>query len=468
MTALWHLIVQGVGLAIAVLHLAFVPLVLARRREPAVTFAWLLCLLLLPAVGVVLFWVFGRGAVRRSARARRALLTERQRSEPLPDFGTVELRLRPLVRTAFEAGRAALTPGNRLEILIDAVQTYPAKLEAIRNAHRSIDLAYYVFRADGTGRLFREALLEAVNRGVRVRVLLDAWGTPGFRPFWRPVRRSGARVIHFLPVNPLKGWSLNLRNHRKILVVDDEVGFTGGLNIGDEYYGTKRLGAWRDTHVKIVGPAVGHLAAVFADDWAFATGEDPGPTIETGAGIGSSPVQILPSGPDDRAEAIYRVTFAAICGAVSTLDITTPYYIPDRPMAEALVSAALRGVRVRMILPARNNQALTALASRSYWDELLQVGVEIYRYLPGMIHAKCIVVDGCWGSVGTANLDVRSFRLNFEVNALLYGQAEVQQLAQAFENDLGQSKSIDARQFRERSLWVKAAEGGARLLSPIL
>jgi cardiolipin synthase len=137
-------------------------------------------------------------------------------------------------------------------------------------------------------------------------------------------------------------------------------------------------------------------------------------------------------------------------------------------MAEALVSAALRGVRVRLILPERNNQALTALASRSYWDELLQAGVAIYRYQPGMIHAKCIVVDGCWGSIGTANLDVRSFRLNFEVNALLYGQPEVRQLAAAFEKDLTQSKLIDAQQFRDRSVWVKAAEGGARLLSPIL
>ena len=184
------------------------------------------------------------------------------------------------------------------------MQTYPAKLEAIRNAETTIDLAYYVFRADEFGHAFREALLEAAERGVKVRVLLDAWGTPGFGPFWRPLRKSGARVVHFLPVNPLQGWSLNLRNHRKILVVDGEVGFTGGLNVGDEYYGTKRLGAWRDTHVKIVGPAVGHLAAVFADDWAFATGEAPGPTFETGRNSGESPVQILPSGPDDRAEAI--------------------------------------------------------------------------------------------------------------------------------------------------------------------
>src|SRR5581483_841974 len=142
---------------------------------------------------------------------------------------------------------------------IDAVQTYPAKLDAIRNARHTIDLAYYVFRADETGRVFREALMGAVQRGVQVRVLLDAWGTPGFAPFWRPVRKLGARVVHFLPVNPLKGWSLNLRNHRKILVVDGAVGFTGGLNIGDEYYGTQKLGAWRDTHVKLVGPAVAHL-----------------------------------------------------------------------------------------------------------------------------------------------------------------------------------------------------------------
>ena len=464
----WHTLLHGLGLAVAVLHLAFVPLVLARRSEPAVTLAWLLCLMLLPAVGVVLYWVFGRGAVRRSARARRALLAARQRTEPEPDYAKLPEHLRPLVRTAWEAGRAALTLGNRVDVLIDAAQVYPAKLEAIRSAKLSITCAYYVFRHDETGRIFRIALQEAAARGVEVRVLLDAFGAPGQGRFWAPLRRAGGRVVRFLPFNPLQGWSLNLRNHRKILIVDGEIGFTGGLNIGDEYYGTPALGAWRDTHIRLRGPAVRPLAAVFADDWAFATGELPPLPIASPSDPEGSAVQILPSGPDDRAEAIYRATFAALCTAERSVEVTTPYYIPDRPMAEALESAAMRGVRVRLLLPGRNNQRLTALASRSYWDELLQAGVEIYRYLPGMVHAKCLVVDRVWGSVGTANLDVRSFKLNFEVNALLYGPKEVGDLADSIEADFAKSERVDTAAFRGRPWWGKAAEGGARLLSPIL
>lgn len=465
---IWLLIVKGLGFAVAVLHLAFVPVVLARRREPSVTFSWLLMLLLLPAVGVILYWVFGRGEVRRSARARRALLAARQRGQQAPDYAALPVAWRPLARTAWESGRAALSLGNRVSILQNAEQTYPAKLEAIRGAQRTIDLAYYVFRSDDTGRTFREALVEAASRGVAVRVLLDAFGTPTFGSFWVPLRRVGGRVTRFLPFNPLAGWSLNLRNHRKILVVDGQVGFTGGLNIGDEYFGTRRLGAWRDTHVRLEGPAVAQLAGVFADDWAFATGELPGPLPAASPFRDGTAVQILPSGPDDRAEAIYRVTFAAISLAQASLDLTTPYYIPDRALAEALITSALRGVRVRLLLPSRNNQPLTALASRSYWEELLNAGVAIHLYRPGMIHAKCIVVDGQWGSVGTANLDIRSFRLNFEVNALLYGVPEVEALAAAFEADLLQAVPVQAEAFQRRSLWAKAGEGGARLLSPIL
>jgi cardiolipin synthase len=466
---IWHLLAQVIGFSVAVLHLAFIPLVLARRREPAVTLAWLLCLLLLPAVGVVLFWVFGRGQVRRSARARQRLLVERRQNEPAPDLGAMDATSRALARTAWEVGRAPLRHGNRVDVLLNAEATYPAELQAIAQARESLDAAFYVFRADETGRAFRDALVAAARRGVRVRLLLDAFGCAGSGRFFRPLRHGSGKVARFLPVTPWQGWSLNLRNHRKILIADGTIGFTGGLNVGDEYLGTRRLGAWRDTHLRIQGPAVHDLAAVFEDDWAFAVGEPRsalGPVPEPFAD--GSPVQILPSGPDDRAEAIFRVNLAAIAAAQHSIELTTPYFVPDRPIAEALITAALRGIKVRLLLPGKNNQRLTALASRSYWDELLDVGVEILSYAPGMVHAKTLLVDRRWAAVGSANMDVRSFRLNFEINALLYGPLEARVLGGAFDADVALAERVERQTFARRSFWWRAAEGGARLLSPIL
>jgi len=443
--------------------------VLARRREPAVTLAWLLCLLLLPAVGVVLFWVFGRGQVRRSARARQRLLAERRQGEPPPDLTSLDPTSRALARTAWEVGRVPLSFGNRVDVLLNAEATYPAELAAIAGARQTVDAAYYVFRRDETGRAFREALIEAARRGVRVRVLLDALGCAGSGGFFRPLRQASGQVARFLPITPLQGWRLNLRNHRKILVADGVVGFTGGLNVGDEYLGTRRLGAWRDTHLRIQGPAVHDLAAVFEDDWTFAVGGRRGPLGPRPDPLpGGGAVQILPSGPDDRAEAIFRVNLAALAAAQVTIELTTPYFVPDRPVVEALITAALRGVKVRLLLPGKNNQRLTALASRSYWDELLDVGVEIHSYSPGMVHAKTLLIDRRWAAVGSANMDVRSFRLNFEINALLYGAAEAAALGVAFDEDLSLAERVEPSAFRRRSFWWRAAEGGARLLSPIL
>jgi cardiolipin synthase len=459
----WHLLGSGLGILVGVLHIACIPLVLARRREPAVTLAWLLGLLLLPAIGVVLFWVFGRGAVRRTARPRQRLLEGRRISESHPDLGEVDEALRPLANAAWQAGMSAVTGGNRVHVLVNGQQAYPAKLEAIAKAERTLDAAYYIFSGDETGRRFRDALTAAAERGVRVRLLLDAVGCAWtWNSFFNPLRKAGGEVRTFLPLSPLRARTLNLRNHRKILVADGSVGFTGGINIGDEF------GGWRDTHLRIEGPAAADLETVFSDDWAYTTGQAP-KEAPAKVNVGSdSFVQILPSGPDDRAEAIYQVYFAAIATAASTIDLTTPYFIPDRAIAVALVSAALRGVQVRILMPGSNNQQLTDLASRSYFDELLEAGVQIFLYDPGMIHAKTLVIDRAWASVGTANMDVRSFRLNFEVNALLYGGPEVLQLADIFEQDLARSQRLDPIAFGQRSFWERAVEGGARLLSPIL
>jgi cardiolipin synthase len=449
----------------------FVPQVLARRREPAVTIAWLLALILMPPMGAIIYWFFGRDRVIRSARPRLRLARERQAEQRDPDLNCVGPALVPLARTAWGIAGAPVTLGNEVEVLLDGSRAFPAKLAAIENATRSVDAAYYIFRNDGVGRAFRDALTAAASRGVRVRLLVDALGSFGIGGFLSPIKQAGGSVRRFLPMSLWQGWSINLRNHRKILVVDGETGFTGGLNIGDEYVGDRggELGRWRDTHLKLRGPAVGNLAEVFADDWAYVTRRPPAPVPAVAMVPGATDaVQIVPSGPDDRAEAIFNVFFTAISMAVTSIDLTTPYFVPDMAIMVALRSAALRGVRVRMIVPGRSDQPVTAIASRSYAEELLDVGIQIFRYLPGMIHAKTMLVDGTFATVGTANMDVRSFRLNFEINALIYGGSAVEALKRSFESDLAESERVDPERFRTRPFWWRAAEGSARLFSPLL
>jgi len=478
--ALWHGLLShpqvAVGLRILswieiALQLACVVAVLARRREPAVALAWLLGIVLFPVLGMICFWYFGRDRVRRSARPRLRLLAERRAEESTAGFELVAGSLRSLARTAWQSARAPVTVGNLVEVLIDGTEVYPAELAAIEGAQRTVDATYYSFGRDEIGRRFRDALVAAAQRGVRVRLLVDALGSINLGGFLRPLKRAGGAWHPFLPFNPFDGLSLNLRNHRKTLVTDSEIGFLGGLNIGDEYlHGTRALGAWRDTSLRIHGPAVAELQAVFADDWAFTTGSETEakPNPDTIPSLGRCPVQIVPSGPDDRAEAIYDVFFAAISLAKRSLDLATPYFVPDLAIWVAIRSAAMRGVRVRILVPGRNDQWLTAAASRSYGEELMTAGVEIYRYTPGMMHAKTMIIDGEWASVGTANMDVRSFRLNFEVTALLYDPEAIRPLQASFERDVAQSELVDPRRFGERPFFVRAVEGFARLLSPLL
>lgn len=444
--------------------------VLARRREPAVTLAWLLGILLFPLSGMLIYWFVGRDRVRRSARPRLRLLAERRADESAAGIDSVPASVRALARTGWQVGRAPVTGGNRVDVLIDGKNTYESMLSAIDAARHSVDATYYSFARDRTGVLFRDALVAAARRGVRVRVLIDSLGSYRAGSFFGPLSAAGGAWRYFLPLS-LWDVTVNLRNHRKILVVDGTIGFTGGLNIGDEnVHGTDGHGAWRDTDLRIEGPAATQLQLVFADDWAFTTGGPPEPKAPspTAPLPGTCPVQIVPSGPDDRAEAIFDVFFAAIAMARSSLDLCTPYFVPDQAIWVAIRSAALRGVRVRILLPMHSDQPLTAAASRSYAEELMQAGVQFYRYLPGMIHAKTLIIDGEWASVGTANMDVRSFRLNFEVTALLYSQESIVPLQAAFERDLTAASLVDEKRFNARPFLERATEGFARLLSPLL
>jgi cardiolipin synthase len=265
---------------------------------------------------------------------------------------------------------------------------------------------------------------------------------------------------------------VNLRNHRKIVVVDGETAFTGGFNVGDEYRGHMRgLGGWRDVHLRVKGPAAAELQRVFFQDWAFATSEpiEPGEYFPRDPpSQGDATVAVVPSGPDTQNEAIHHLFFGAIVGAESEVLVTTPYFVPTESLTVAMELAAMRGVAVKVLLPGRSNHAVTFHAGRSFYAQLLEAGVELREYTPGIVHAKTLIVDGRVALVGSANMDLRSFRLNFEVHTLVHDRLTAAGLRELFQSLLRESRRIDLDEWRRRRWTLRVKEGAARLVSPLL
>lgn len=469
---LFTTVMSWLGALLGFAALACLPLVLLRRKEPAATVAWVLVLVFLPLVGVVLFWFFGNDRVRRPARDKA-----QARNEVESQLRALEMartippgpNLRDdagLMRLAAAVGRKSPVSGNELDFFVDAESTYAAQLEAIEAATDHVHLAFYIFGADATGRRFLQALIRACERGVRVRLLYDGFGSRGIgRRFLRPLSKAGGHVAAFLPLDPIRRAStVNFRNHRKVLIVDGHIGFMGGINIGDMFL------PWRDLHMRVQGPAVHQLQEVFAGDWYFATRyhmADPC-FFPKPPGRGSSVLQVIHSGPDQTTQNLHRLYFAAIATARHSVWIMTPYFVPDPGLRVALQTAAMRGVEVVLILPSRSNHGVTFHAGRSFYDELLQVGVSIRENRGEFSHAKAMVVDGRFATVGSANLDVRSFRLNFEVNAVIWDVASVSKLETIVARQMEESESVDLRRWRQRGVGFRLAEGFGRLLSPVL
>jgi cardiolipin synthase len=383
-------------------------------------------------------------------------------------------RLRQIMALALNNSEAPLTSGNAVRVLRNGTETFPALEEAIDRAKHHLHLEYYIFDPDEVGTRVRDLLVAKAKAGVEVRLLCDAIGSAALGPrFLAPLTKAGGEVAFFnrVTVARLVRPLLNFRNHRKIVVADGEVGLTGGLNIADEYAGLdKETGIVRDTHVLIEGPAVRALQLLFLEDWNFATGRSLGAPALFGSGAekGDALVQIVGSGPDKSWKAIQQVYFSAITNARDRVLITTPYFVPDPAISTALCTAALRGVDVQLLLPRRADSRVGSAAARSYYDELLAAGVRIFEYLPGFLHAKTVVVDGLYASIGSANFNSRSFALDFEVNALLYSSAHAEELEAIFRQDLTVSREVTVESRAQIGFGGRLAEGAARLLSPLL
>ena len=460
--------------------------VLRRRREPPAMVAWILALLALPGLGLLAYWLLGSGRLRRKVSRRRRRLASlvtgvRRWAEPhnLPDGRAVHAELPEEEARIERLGRRLAdmpaTGGNEVRILQEADATYVALEEALRAARHHIHLEYYIWQPDETGRHFRALVIERARAGIECRLLLDAVGCRRLRrPFLQPLLDAGVRVRFFMPLHlfPLgRRWSVHLRDHRKIAVIDGRVAFLGSQNIGDEYRGRLRgLSPWYDTHMRIAGPGALFLQQVFAEDWYLVARErlDSEVYFPRPQPVGGSVVQVLPTGPDQGVDVLAQILFVVVSSARSSIRIATPYFAPDPAVRMALAHARYRGVQVRLILPTRSDSQLALWAARSFYGELLESGVEVYEYDAGVLHSKLVTVDDRWCMLGSANMDARSFRLNFEVTALIYDPQVAAGLARSIDGYCGTARRITPRDVWHQGLLRQVGEGAARLFAPLL
>lgn len=455
--------------------LATVPFILLARKSAQAKLGWILAVVALPWVGLVFYWALGRDWLnRRVLKLRHARVASFQPTDRMLQATIDQLRRVPrgsvaqeLVLAAEMEGVAAPYPCNEVLPLAEGPAAFEAAREAVEGARDHIHMLTYIFRDDRTGRGVLERLVAAARRGVEVRVLFDALGTYWTkRRFFKPLIEAGGHVSSFLPLwAGLRSLRGNLRNHRKILIVDGHIGFTGGMNVADEY---ATADGWRDVHARVRGPAVLGLQRVFVQDWHFATGEllDAERWFPEVAPQGEAPVQVLASGPDHETPVIENTFFAAIAGARRRVDILTPYFVPTEALEAALADAARRGRRVRVVLPARPDHRLVALAADCIVPRLMAEGVEFWAY-PRMLHGKVMAVDDAWATLGSANMDNRSFRLNFEVNVAFPHSATARQVREVIDTQVAQCRRLTPDDYRF-SVPGRLLRGVASLFAPVL
>jgi len=473
---LWHPVLTGLALLLSVVACAHVILY---KRDPRSAIAWIGFVWLMPLVGAVVYFVFGINRIRRQATSLRGNL-ERHRAHAtetaclpeelhrhLPDQAR---HLEILARLVERVVERPLLPGNRIEPLVNGDAAYPAMLQAIRHARRSVALETYIFDRDKAGLAFARALGQAARRGVEVRVLVDAAGARYSRPsILRTLRREGVRHARFMPSTNL--WhlmSLNLRTHRKLLVTDGCLGFTGGMNIRDGHCVRRQpLRPVQDLQFRVQGPVVAHLQEAFTDDWNFTTGESLRgeawfPKLERS---GTVLARGVTDGPDEDFEKLRWTLLGALSIARQSVKIMTPYFLPDPAVVSALNLAAMRGVEVDILLPARNNLPFVQWASQAMWWQVLTHGCRLWLTPPPFDHSKLMVLDGCWVLLGSANWDARSLRLNFEFDMECYDPELAARLEQRVEIKRRDAHQVTLAEVDGRRLPIRLRDGMARLLA---
>lgn len=470
----------GINILLALLIVFF------QRREPRTVWTWLLVLYFIPILGFVLYLLLGQnyrknkmfrmkeieGEVKYAVRRQEESIYRRKMRLSDPEME----RFKDLILYNLNESQSVLTDNNDVRIFTDGREKFEALVTEMEHAEKYIHLQYYIIRNDELWQAIKEVLIRKVQQGVEVRVLFDSMGCKSMRKReWKQLRESGIEVAEFFPA--LLGklqLRVNYRNHRKIVVIDGRIGFVGGFNVGREYLGLeKKFGYWRDTHLCLEGSAVTTLAVRFALDWNYAAKEnlfveDRLFEIPVYRRNGRDPVQIISSGPDSKSADIRDNYLKLINKARHHIYLQTPYFIPDDSIKDALYIAAKSGVDVRIMVPCKPDHPFVYWATYSYLGDMIDAGAKCYVYNNGFLHAKGLTVDGLVSCYGTANMDIRSFELNFEVNATIYSARTTGKLEEAFENDIRKSTLITRKIYDDRSLIVRIKEQFSRLFSPLL
>ncbi|MEH7125133.1 cardiolipin synthase [Bacillus sp. JJ1503] len=467
-------------MSLSVIFIAFV--IFLENRHPAQTLTWLVVLGSFPLVGFIFYILFGRNYKKEKMFRQKYILDKQaflrvegeidpSNEEKMKQLGDHQ---RKLFHLAQNLGHSPISFATQTKVLTNGEETFQHILEALKEATHHIHLEYYIVRHDEIGQEIKNLLIQKAHEGVKVRFLYDAVGSWKLsNKYIDELKKAGIEIIPFGPVRlPFLSSKINFRNHRKIIVIDGSIGFVGGLNIGDEYLGRdESFGFWRDTHLLMRGEAVRSLQLIFLQDWYYMTNksimspEYLSPDLEESIHGG---VQLIAGGPDNEWSVIKNIFFSMITSAEKSVWIASPYFIPDEDIFSALKIAALSGIDVRLLVPKNPDKRIVFYASRSYFPELLEAGVKIFEYEKGFMHSKIVIVDEELASIGTSNMDMRSFHLNFEVNAFLYRTRSTDKLVREYLNDIQCSKEIDLEKFKNRKIGYRIIESTSRLLSPFL
>ncbi|WP_242967893.1 cardiolipin synthase [Tepidibacter mesophilus] len=466
------------------------------NRDPSKTIAWLLIFVVFPIGGFIIYMFCGQNVRRKKIFKTQKIFSDIKVSDLFNNIKEFDNLLfvekqaiidniifndssmdnsKSIMSLLLNTGRIPFTLNNSIKILTNGNQKFDEMIKDLRKAKHHIHMEYYIIKKSDIGDKIKNILIKKANEGVKVRILYDDVGCWRFwfdRKFFSDMREHNIEIYPFLKSTiPFLNRRLNYRNHRKIVVIDGKIGYTGGINIGDEYLGkNKKFGFWRDTHMKIKGESVYMLQLTFLLDWYFATKNRifDGQYFPSISYKGDSIVQIAASGPDSDWEVIHQAYFSAISKAKKRIYIQTPYFIPDESILMALKTAALSGVDVRIVFPQIADHKIVHLASSSYFKDILRTGGKVYLYKKGFMHSKILIIDDDICSVGSANMDLRSFMINFEVNGFIYDEKVTKRLEKDFMEDIENSEEIKYEDYINRSVFQKIKESAARLFSAVL
>ena len=452
-------------------------LIFVERKDVDSTWAWLLVMFLFPGFGFILYLLLGQNLTKEKIFNVKKVKDQKMSRKLIENFKKekrskkVDDSYLDFIRFNFNNSGALYTSGNEVNIYTEGKDKFIDLIKDIRKAEKFIHIQYYIFRLDELGDLIINELKKKVDQGVEVRLLVDGMGSKKIRKKY--IQSLGIKVSVFFPRRiPFLSIRINYRNHRKIVVIDGKISYVGGFNVGNEYVNKgKQFDYWRDTHIRIKGDAVNELNKRFILDWDHASeGEikDVNKYFFRYPGKGNISMQIISSGPDNKEEYIKNAYMKMISSARKNVYIQTPYLVPDKSINEALKMAALSGVDVRIMVPGEPDHFFMNWILSANMGDLLKAGVKIYRYEKGFIHAKTIVVDGSLATVGTANLDIRSFRVNFEINAFIYNEEFSKNMENIFKKDISNCRITNINEYQNRGKSIRIKESLIRLISPLL